>query len=274
MGYYLLDNPNPYAMQYSSYRNGTLSGGVLLHTTESPKENGALPIARWIATQRRDYGSYHAIFDDTQTILMAPDGYTVWHCAASGFNSTTMGISFACRSVDLDPADGWTQRAFAQAARWLVDFWTRNGWDPAASAAFIPAGETRARPGLTTHGDAQPWDRSDAFTRHPQRAELERLLLSQIAAIVKPQPPEPTPTPEELKKMAIIAVDDGTDPKSPPNVWWLTDGVEKRRLMDGVAGQEQAKQLVALGLANNKRTADGGVEPIYAPFVLRGAKRV
>lgn len=203
MTYYLLDNPNPYAKQYSEYRNGTLSGGVLLHTTESPKANGAEPIARWIATQRRDYGSYHAIFDADLTIPMAPDGYTVWHCAASGFNSTTMGISFACRSVDLHPDDDWTQRAFAQAARWLVDFWTRNGWDPAASAAFIPAGDTRNRPGLTTHGDAQPWDRSDAFTRHPQRPQLEALLLSQIAAIINPPEPPPDPEEDEVKAAMI-----------------------------------------------------------------------
>jgi hypothetical protein len=135
MGYYLLDNPNPYAKQYSDYRNGRLSGGVLLHTTESNKASGAESIARWIATQRRDYGSYHAIFDADLTIPMAPDGYTVWHCAANGYNSTTMGVSFACRTSDLHPDDDWTKRAFARAARWLVDFWTRNGFDPAAAAA-------------------------------------------------------------------------------------------------------------------------------------------
>ena len=235
MGYYLLDNPNPYAVQYSSYRNGTLSGGVLLHTTESPKGNGALPIARWIATQRRDYGSYHAIFDDTQTILMAPDGYTVWHCAASGYNSTTMGISFACRSVDLDPNDGWTQRAFAQAARWLVDFWTRNGWDPAA-AAFIPAEQTKTRPGLTTHGDAQPWDRSDAWTRHPRRGDLERLLIDGIryfagAAAPPPAPSIPTPPGVDLNvnKPVMMREPDGT-------VWMYYSGTPKNRRTSTSAG--------------------------------------
>lgn len=74
--------------------------------------------------------------------------------------------------------------------------------------------------------------------------------------------------------MSIIANDDGTDPKSPPNVWWITDGVEKRRLMGGAAGHEQAKQLAALGLVTNKRKSDGTVDAIYAPYVLRGAKEV
>jgi hypothetical protein len=270
MGYYLLDNPNPHAKQYSEYRNGKLSGGVLLHTTESPKERGAQPIANWIATQRRDYGSYHAIFDADTTILMAPDNYTVWHCAANGFNSTTMGVSWACRTVDLDPSDEWTRKAFKRCAAWLVDFWKRNNMDPVAAANFIPAPETRNRPGLTTHGDAQPADRSDAFTRHPKRAELEKLLLGEIAALIKP--PTPEPSPEELQNMSIIAVDDS--PQSPSNIWWLTNGIEKRRLLNGKAGAEQAVELVVVGLASNKRKADGSVEPIYAPWTLRGAKQV
>lgn len=202
MTYYLIDNPNPYAQQYSTYRNGRLSGGVLLHTTESPKDRGAAPIANWIATQRKDYGSYHAIFDASTTILMAPDNYTVWHCAASGYNSTTMGISWACRTSDLHPDDDWTQQAFTQAARWLVAFWTRNNMDVTAAAQFIAAGDTRTRPGLSTHGDAQPVDRSDAFTRHPQRAGLEALLLAKIVEANGPTPP-PDPDEDDVKQIMI-----------------------------------------------------------------------
>lgn len=200
-GYYLVDNPNPYALQYSTYRNGRLSGGVLLHTTESPKNRGALPIANWIATQRRDYGSYHAIFDADSTVLMAPDDFTVWHCASAGYNSTTVGISWACRTSDLHPDDDWTRKAFAQAARWLVDFWTRNGIDAASAARFIAAPDTRTRPGLSTHGDAQPADRSDAFTRHPQRAGLEALLLAEVAKAITPTPP--TPDEDDVKQVMI-----------------------------------------------------------------------
>jgi len=225
----MVDNPNPYAAQFSPYRNGRLSGGVLLHTTESPKDRGALPIANWIATQRKDYGSYHAIFDASTTILMARDTDTVWHCASSGYNSTTMGISWACRTSDLHPDDDWTRRAFAQAARWLVDFWTRNGWNPAAAATFIPAGDTRTRPGLSTHGDAQPADRSDAFTRHPHRARLEALLLAEIAKAITPTPP----TPEDDEMRYVVQ-----DPR-PGRSIWLCSGTLRRRLvnMDQVNSQ-------------------------------------
>lgn len=231
-GYYLLDNPNPNCVQYSDYRNGRLSGGVLLHTTESSQASGAEPIARWIATQRTDYGSYHAIFDASTTIPMAPDSYTVWHCAASGYNSTTMGVSFACRSVDLNPDDAWTQAAFDRCAAWLVDFWTRNGMDPATSARFIDAPATRTTPGLTTHGDAQPIDRSDAFTRHPRRAELEQLLLQRIAAHINP-----SPEPEDEVKQVMIR-----DPRT-GTVWHVCGNTRYR-----LAEQAEVDTLAFLGV--------------------------
>jgi hypothetical protein len=236
MGYYLIDNPNPYAQQYSTYRNGQLSGGVLLHTTESPKDRGAAPIANWIATQRKDYGSYHAIFDADTTILMAPDGYTVWHCAASGYNSTTMGISWACRTSDLHPDDDWTQRAFGQAARWLVAFWARNNMDVAAAAQFIAAGDTRNRPGLSTHGDAQPVDRSDAFTRHPQRAGLEALLLTKIVEANGPVPP-PDPDEDDVKPVIVV------DPRPGKSAWHVFGNTRYR-----LASQAEIDVLTYMGV--------------------------
>jgi hypothetical protein len=269
MRYYLLDHPNPYQVQYRAGRRGRLSGGVLLHTTESPKGNGAGPIANWIATQRRDHGSYHCIVDAERAINMAPDDYETWHCAAPGFNQSTWGISIAGRSTDLNPGDDWTRRVFGQIAMQLVAFWQRNGINPAVQG-FRPAQQLLTSPGIANHGDAQPWDRSDAFARHPQRPQLEALLLSQIAAIVKPAPP----TPKELSSVSIIANDDGTDPKSPPTVWWLTDGIRKRRLQSGAAGKAQAAELVVTGVASNKRNADGSVQVIYAPYILRGAREV
>lgn len=269
MSWYLLDNPNPYAPQFRAGRRGRLSGGVLLHTTESPKGNGAGPICHWIATQRRDYGSYHCVVDADRAIPMAPDDYETWHCAASGFNQSTWGISIAGRTSDLHPNDDWTRRVFRQLAIQIAAFWVRNGINPAVQG-FRPAQQLLSAPGLANHGDAQPADRSDAFARHPQRAGLEALLLSEIAAIVKPPPP----TPKELEPMSIIANDDGTDPKSPPSVWWLTDGMRKRRLADGAVGRAQAAELVVAGIASNKRNADGSVQVIYAPYTLRGAREV
>jgi hypothetical protein len=192
MSYYMLDNPNPNAQQYREGRRGRFTGGVLLHTTESPKERGAGPIAHWIATQRSDYGSYHVIVDDKRAIVMAPDNFEVWHCAARGYNQATWGISFACRSVDLNPDDQWTRDAINQAGYQIAAMWTRNGIEFAGPK---PAAELLESSGFATHGDAQPWDRSDAWTRHPRRTELENLLVEAINNNRLPQPPTEGETP-------------------------------------------------------------------------------
>ena len=205
MTYYMIDNPNPYNQQYRTSRRGRFTGGVLLHTTESPKERGAQPIAHWIATQRRDYGSYHCIVDNKQAILMAPDNYEVWHCAAPGFNQATWGISFACRSVDLNPDDQWTRDAIDQAGYQIAAMWTRNGIKISGPK---PAGELLINAGFATHGDAQPWDRSDAWTKHPRRRELEQLLIEAINRHALPQPPTQGETP--VKQVMMRNTETGT----------------------------------------------------------------
>ena len=192
--YYLLDHPPASQQFYPPPRANGLTGGVVLHTTESPKQrigadNGAINIAGFIS-RRSDPGSYHCIVDSGSTVLLVPDNYTAFHVAANGYNSRTWGISFACRSTELAPDDEWTQLAMKQAAAAIVAFWQRNRFDPAACAVMRPAPDVLNMSGLTTHGDAQPWDRSDAWTRSPHRLGLEALLLAEIAALVNPPVPE------------------------------------------------------------------------------------
>jgi hypothetical protein len=191
MGYYLLDNP-PAIQQFYLGRPRPLSGGVLLHTTESMMDNtgpdtGAENVAAYIA-RRQEYGSYHVIVDSDSTVNLLPDNAVAYHCGAGGYNGVTWGISFACRTTDLNPDGNWTKAAMANAARAIHGFWSRNGFDPVASARMIPAIETQSRPGMSTHGDAQPVDRSDAWTRHPQRAQLEALLIANIKSLSVPTP--------------------------------------------------------------------------------------
>ena len=235
MSYYLLDNPNPYQVQYRAGRRGRLTGGVLIHTTESPKGNGAGPIAHWIATQRRDHGSYHVIVDADRALVMAPDDYEVWHCAARGFNQATFGISIAGRSTDLNPDDEWTKKVFGQLALQLAAFFKRNRIDVNAGAVFRPAQQLLSGPGLANHGDAQPWDRSDAFARHPRRGDLERLLIDGIryfagAAAPPPAPSIPTPPGVDLNvnKPVMMREPDGT-------VWMYYSGTPWRVHVKSVA---------------------------------------
>jgi len=100
----------------------------------------------------------------------------------------TWGVSLACRTSDLNPDADWTKKAMANLARAMHGFWTRNGFDPIASAQAIPAVQTQSRPGFSTHGEAQPADRSDAWTRHPRRRELEAMLIANIKSLSVPTP--------------------------------------------------------------------------------------
>jgi hypothetical protein len=200
VSFYLLTHANRHRQQYREGRRGTLTGGVLLHTTESPRERGAQPIAHWIATQRTDHGSYHCIVDSDSAVPMMPDHYTAYHCGEAGYNSRTWGISFACRTTDLDVNSEWTRSAMKFAAREIVAFWKRNGFDPMTAARFIPAIQTQSSPGMSTHGEAQPRDRSDAWTRHPQRAGLEALLLVEMAKV---NGSNPEPEDDDMKQVMI-----------------------------------------------------------------------
>ena len=207
MGYYLLDNP-PATQQFYPSRPRPLSGGVLIHTTESVMDNvgpdtGAENVAGFIS-RRNDYGSYHCIVDADSAVALVPDSYVAYHCGASGYNGVTWGISFACRTVDLDVNADWTRRAVRIAAQQIVGFWQRNNFDVAGANQFIPAVQTQSRPGMSTHGEAQPADRSDAWTRHPQRAGLEALMRLEIAKQTQiPTPPGVDPAMNKPVMMQI-----------------------------------------------------------------------
>jgi hypothetical protein len=201
MAYYLLDHPPASQQFYPPPRANRLTGGVVVHTTESvmdrvDQDTGAENVASFIA-RRAEPGSYHMIVDSDSSVALVPDDYTAFHVAANGYNSRTWGISFACRSTELDPNDWWTQAAFNRAAFEIVQFWQRNGFDPTECAKFVPAADLLTGPGLTHHGEAQPWDRSDAFATHPQRPALTTLLVGAILDLVDPLP---VPPGEEMKR--------------------------------------------------------------------------
>lgn len=182
-GFYLLDHP-PARAQFYDRRNAALTGGVAVHTTESiidtvTIDTGAENVAAFIA-RRGDAGSYHVLVDSDSTVPMVPDSYTAFHIAASGHNSRTWGIAFACRTTDLDPDHPWTRAAFKRAAVEIVGFWRRNRFPVDALNTWLAPGETLTRGGLFHHGTAQPRDRTDAFAKHPRRAELAALLSREI----------------------------------------------------------------------------------------------
>ena len=186
MGYYLLDNP-PRTRQFYPSRSNTPTYAIGVHTSEGSTGPGsARNLARFIS-QRSDPGSYHAIVDSEETVVLVPPSFTTFSVAASGYNSRTWHICLAGRSAELSPDDANTQAMIARAGEAIRALWAFLNI-PLSSAEWIGT-DALNRPGLFCHGDVQPWDRSDAWSTHPDRARLDQLLVDAINT--------PTPSPEE-----------------------------------------------------------------------------
>jgi peptidoglycan hydrolase-like protein with peptidoglycan-binding domain len=180
MGFYLLDNP-PASQQFYPSRNNGWQGGIVIHTTEGvggydSAENTAAYIAR-----RSDPGSYHAIADLNGVVWLMPITYTAFGVAASGFNSTCVMIALAARSADLDLGNGYTPTEIDFMAQAIVQAWREADFDPMQGLQFIGNGVKYGQ-GLAHHGDVQPADRSDAWSRSANRAEFDAYLIQRIAA--------------------------------------------------------------------------------------------
>jgi len=195
MGYYLLDNP-PASRQFYPSRAVTPTYAVGVHTSEGPTGPGsAQGLAAFIA-RRSDPGSYACIVDSEETIVMVPPDYTTFSVAASGYNSRTWHICLAGKSAELSPDDPNTQAMITRAGEAIRGLWLMLGI-PLSNAQWVGTAALD-RPGLFCHGDVQPWDRSDAWSTHPDRARLDQLLIN---AITPPTPP--TPTEDDMKRYLL-----------------------------------------------------------------------
>ena len=206
MGYYLLDNP-PASPQFYPSRNNGLSGGVVIHTTEGAGGDTAAENTAGFISRRSDPGSYHMIVDTDSSVAMMPDDYVAFGVAASGYNSKCWMIALAARSSDLDPNSPYTQTEIDRMGAEIAAFWQRNGINIAEASQFIGEG-VKDRPGLAHHGDVQPWDRSDAWSRREDRWAFDAALLQAIerhagvAPVAPPTPTQPVPVaPEDIYKV-------------------------------------------------------------------------
>lgn len=190
MGYYLLDNP-PASRQFYPSRNPTPLAGasaaptlaVGVHTVEAildriAPDMGAENTAGFVR-RRTDPGSYAEILDLDSVIEMVPDSYTTFSVAQSGYNSRTWNIALACRVADLSADDPLTRLLIARLGQRIAAFWLRNGVDVEA-ACYWGGTDALRRPCLFNHGDVQPADRSDAWSRHQDRAVFDAWLIHDI----------------------------------------------------------------------------------------------
>jgi hypothetical protein len=208
VSFYLLDNP-PTSPQFYPSRQNPPTWAVSIHTSEGSTGPGsALDLARFIS-RRPDPGSYACVVDSNETIHMVPPLYTTYSVAASGYNSRTWSICLAGKSRDLHPDDPNTIAMLERAGEAIAALWTLVGVDVLEACKWI-ATDALNRPGLFCHGDVQPWDRTDAWSIHPQRGDLDFLLIVAIARhIIPPQPP--TPATNKGKEMFHLTNTDGRD---------------------------------------------------------------
>lgn len=205
MSYYLIDNP-PASRQFWPSRNTPMTGGVVLHTTEGVGGDDSAENTAAYISRRSNPGSYHCIVDWNSTVFLMPDDYTAFGVATSGYNSRCWNIALACKGSELNVDDWATNVMIDRAAKEIVDFWRRNGFDPIASNEWIES-EVLERAGLCQHGEAQPRDRSDAWVHHEQEWGLSIMLLVAIkrhAGVYEPVPP-PEPAPAPLPDLSWVA---------------------------------------------------------------------
>ena len=270
MGYYLIDNP-PASPQFYPSRNNGLSGGVVIHTTEGSGGFDSAEKTAGFISRRRDPGSYHCIVDSepNAAVHLMPDDYVAFGVAASGFNSRCWMIAIAAPSAALNADSEFTKIEIDNMAREIVAFWQRNGIDVASASNFIGE-DVKNRPGLAHHGDVQPWDRSDAWSRREDRWVFDSLLLQAIerhsgaSPVAPPQPTEPTPVPaqsvwrvgstgdkvRDIQKIVGVEADGIFGPKTEAavKVWQSNLGIAA----DGIWGPqtEQATHDLFVFLAN------------------------
>jgi hypothetical protein len=177
MGFYLLDNP-PASAQFYPSRSNTPTFAVGVHTSEGPTGPGSAHNLAGFIARRSDPGSYACIVDSEETIYMVPADYTTFSVAAPNYNSRTWHICLAGRSADLSPDDPNTLAMIARAGLAIREMWNVQSI-PLSAAQWIGT-DALTRPGLFCHGDVQSWDRSDAWSLHPDRGRLDQLLVNAI----------------------------------------------------------------------------------------------
>lgn len=192
---YRIYHSNPARSQGMSPRRMAWTGAIAVHTCENTPDTvapdgGAEGVANYI-WRRSDAGSYHAIVDsDSIAWLFPPDRWETWSIAARDrynrrHNSYTASISMAYKARLWGSNPQYEGRMIDRCGEGIAEMlriWAQGDTALALRAVrWISADQVaNGEAGLFTHGDVQAYDREDAWTRHPQRRELQDQLSASI----------------------------------------------------------------------------------------------
>jgi N-acetyl-anhydromuramyl-L-alanine amidase AmpD len=188
MGYYLLDNRNPYGDHFYPSRRKPLRV-IVLHITAGledldliGRDASAEQTARYCATTDRQV-SWHAGADSDSWLNLLPASYTAWH--ASDYNSGSWGLEISKTDISWgDEPKAWVERTLTNAAA---------ACRPVAAKYGIPHRLlTRAQvdagmDGFTYHSRLDPTRRSDPGPDFPIARLFELLKGDWLAMATEAQ---------------------------------------------------------------------------------------
>ena len=203
---YLLTRSNPHAPLrehgmrgwYHPHRSGGTAAirMVVIHTAETDPS----PASAWnVARGQRDHAtvpsSYHRLVDSDQTVVTLPDSSTAFH--VRGFNSPSLGLSFATRAAWWGRYPAWDRDALANAAAVAAE-WSERYSIPLRWLTRQQAADGAA--GFALHSTLDPARRTDPGDGFPAR-EFFDLIIDIIA------PQEDVMSLEQEAKLDALARD-------------------------------------------------------------------
>lgn len=149
-------------------RRGTVTA-IVLHTAESPPSPAsALNVARWQASTAAVPSSYHVLVDSDHTVRTVLDSQTAFH--VRGFNSQSVGLSFATRAALWGRFPEWDEAALERGAevarQWSALYDIPPRWITRAQAL-------RGVRGFVRHSVMDPSRRGDPGSLFPSSRFFE-----------------------------------------------------------------------------------------------------
>lgn len=161
-------------------RNASIRA-IVLHTAETdPSPASAENVGRWQRDAAPVPSSYHVLVDSDSTVRALPDGATAFHCV--GFNSPSLGLSFATRAAWWGRFPAWDRAALAHGAAQVASWCRRYDIPP---VLLTREQALAGRSGIVTHAVMDPRRRSDPGDLFPMQDLMWRVRAGLWPAAVE-----------------------------------------------------------------------------------------